>query len=122
MKKLAIILMVALYCMISTSCGDEKVKHENSLSGSISYFYHVEIEGKFDGITLLDDGNATINPDIRTVRIEELSKTNVSFLCYYEWETADGGMDVFMIDIPELPINGKPYDVNFDKLSSCIMI
>ncbi len=110
MKKLVMSVSI-IWCIMGISSCMPKVKHDRSLTGSISYEYVAKIEGTFDGTTLISYGN------YHYINIEKVSDTEVSLWLSSIWQIMEDKLKTFVIDIPELPVSGKPYDVNFDYIS-----
>lgn len=101
------ILITVLSCILVLSCDNETIdcpKLDESLTGSISHAYKIEMEGSIDNVMI--EG---FKPELSNLRIIKQSDSKVSFELYSTW--AD---KILKISIPEILVTGKPYDVAFD--------
>lgn len=109
LKWTAAILWTVVSNLAFSSCEDEtrvETFHEDkSLAGSIYVpGYRFEADASFDGSEM--EG---FRYDTGFVVISKVSDAVISFFCYSEWNGT-----LLKIDIPEIPLTGKPYDVTFN--------
>ncbi len=116
MRKLAIIIAIAVLCQILTTSCDDKTEWialpipppDNSLAGSIDVpGYRMTLEGSLDGRAL---DNYQI--DGSWLDISKISDNKVDLLCFSVW-----GETMLKVPIPVITVLGEPYDAIFDYLS-----